>query len=84
MNGAYNAVAPQYITHGEFMKILAKVMKLRVLPVPIPGFVLSAVFGEMSDVILKGSRVSSEKIMNSGYKFVYRSLEDALENVIRG
>ena len=82
MNGAYNAVAPQYVTHRDFMNVLAKVMKLPVLSVPIPGFVLRAILGELSDVILKGSRVSSEKIMNMGYQFLFSTLEDALTNVI--
>jgi len=36
----------------------------------------------MSDVILKGSRISSEKIMNTGYRFLFSQLEDALKNVI--
>jgi hypothetical protein len=64
------------------MNVLAKVMKLPVLSVPIPGFVLRAILGELSDVILKGSRVSSEKIMNMGYQFLFSTLEDALTNVI--
>jgi uncharacterized protein (TIGR01777 family) len=84
MRGAYNAVAPQHITHKDFMHVLAKVMKLPVLFTPIPDFVLRVVLGEMSDVILKGSRVSSEKIENSGYRFHFSKLEDALNNVIRG
>ena len=32
LNGSYNAVAPQHVTHSEFMKTLAKIMKLPVLP----------------------------------------------------
>ena len=40
MNGAYNAVAPQHITHRDFMNVLAKIMKIPVLPAPIPDFVL--------------------------------------------
>lgn len=83
MSGAYNAVAPQHVTHREFMHVLAGVMKLKVLPMPVPGFILRAVLGELSDVILKGSRVSSEKIMETGYRFQFSSLEDALINVIR-
>ena len=81
MKGAYNAVSPQHVTHEYFMHILAKVMNLPVLPAPVPAFVLRAVFGEMSDIILNGSRVSSEKILNSGYKFRYGSLEDALLHI---
>ena len=84
MNGAYNAVAPQHVTHGEFIHILGKVMNLPVLPGPIPGFVLRAVLGERSDVILKGSRISSEKLITTGYLFLFSKLENALVNVILG
>ena len=82
MAGAYNAVAPQQVTHVEFMHVLAKVMRLPVLP-PVPGFLIRIALGEMSDVILKGNRISSEKIMNRGYSFLFRTLEDALYNIIR-
>jgi uncharacterized protein (TIGR01777 family) len=82
MGGAYNAVAPQQVTHLEFMHVLAKIMRLPVLP-PVPGFLIRIALGEMSDVILKGSRISSEKIMNTGYSFLFRTLEDALYNIIR-
>ena len=84
IKGAYNAAAPQHVTHRDFMTALAKVMKIPVLPAPIPDFVLRVAFGEMSDVILKGSRVSSEKIINAGYRFHFSKLEDALNNVIWG
>jgi NAD dependent epimerase/dehydratase family enzyme len=82
MNGAYNAVAPQHVTHSEFMAILGKVMKRTVLPVTVPAFLLKIALGEMSEIILKGSRVSSKKIVDSGYVFQYPELEGALEEII--
>jgi len=82
MCGAFNAVAPQHVTHDDFMQVLGKVMKRPVFALPVPGFVLSTLLGEMSDVILKGSRVSSEKLINAGFWFQFSSLEDALYNVI--
>lgn len=82
MSGPYNAVSPQHVTHEEFIKTLAGVMRLHVFPVHVPGFVLKAFLGEMSDVILKGSRISSEKIAGTGFRFTYSNLKDALENII--
>jgi hypothetical protein len=82
MTGAYNAVAPQHVTHKYFMNVLGKVMKKPVLPFPVPDFVLRTILGEMSDVVLKGSRVSDEKLLRSGYKFSFDSLEDALSDVL--
>lgn len=83
MKGAYNAVAPQLVTHTVFMAILGKVMKRTVLPIPVPAFLIKTVLGEMSDVVLKGSRVSSEKIVNSEFIFNYPELEGAFEELIQ-
>lgn len=82
MYGAFNAVAPQHVTHGDFMNVLGKIMRLPVLAVPVPGFILRTFLGEMSDIILKGSRVSSGKIISTGFRFSYKTLEEALNNVI--
>jgi len=84
MSGAYNAVSPQHMTHSDFMHVLARVMNIPVLRVPVPGFVLRILLGEMSDVILKGSRVSCDKITAEGYRFIFNNLEAALKNVIPG
>ena len=82
MAGPYNAVAPYHVSHSDFMNILGEVMGRHVLQAGIPSFILRAALGEMSDVVLKGSRVSSEKIINSGYSFIYRDLHDALTSAI--
>ena len=84
MNGAYNAASPHHVTHKDFMRVLTQIMKRPLFLPPVPSFILRAILGEMSDVILKGSRVSSEKIKNAGYSFLFNNLEDALKNVIWG
>jgi NAD dependent epimerase/dehydratase family enzyme len=40
------------------------------------------VLGEMADVVLKGSRVSSVKLKNARYNFLFSNLEDTLYDVI--
>ena len=82
MNGAYNAVSPSFVTHKEFIMTLGKVMNKSVLPVSVPSFALRLALGEMSDVILKGNRVSSEKIVTAGYSFIFSNLHDALNDVL--
>jgi len=83
MQGVYNATAPQHVTHREFMKILGKVINRPVFPVSVPEFILKAAMGEMSEVILYGSRVSSEKLFSSGYQFSFGVLEMALSNILK-
>jgi uncharacterized protein len=83
MRGVYNAVAPQQVTHHEFIHQLAKTMRVGVFPLPIPGFLLRGILGEMSVVVLKGNKISCEKIRNAGFSFLYEDLKNALENIIR-
>jgi uncharacterized protein len=82
MSGSYNAVAPQHIRHSEFMKVLGEVLKRPVINPSVPSFFLKAIMGEMSDVVLKGSRVSPEKIMDAGYRFEFARLQEALQDAI--
>jgi uncharacterized protein (TIGR01777 family) len=81
MNGAYNAVAPQHVTHKDFMLAFGKVLDKPVIPMPLPELTMRTVFGEMSDMILKGSRVSDEKILATGYRFEYGTVEEALAEI---
>jgi NAD dependent epimerase/dehydratase family enzyme len=40
------------------------------------------VLGEMAQILLTGRRVSSEKIEKLGFKFQFRTLEDALRDCL--
>jgi uncharacterized protein len=82
MNGAYNAVAPEHKTNKEFIMTLAHVLKKPIWIPNIPGFVLKCVFGKMSQILLKGSRVSAVKISKAGYQFLFPTLERALHNLL--
>lgn len=82
MTGPYNAASPEHVTQKEFMNTLSLVMNRPVFPVHVPAWLLKFFFGEMAGVILKGSRISSDKIKGAGYHFLYSNLRYALENVI--
>ena len=83
LSGAVNAVSPQHVSHDEFMKTLSSSMKKPVFPVNVPSFILSLMLGEMSSVALKGSRISSEKITEAGFKFTFGNLYDALNDILK-
>ncbi|MHB8260912.1 MAG: epimerase [Bacteroidia bacterium] len=82
MNGAYNAVAPDHKTNRDFTETLAHVLRKSFWFPNIPAIVMKIIFGKMSAMLLKGSRVSSEKIKNAGYKFKFAKLEGALVNLL--
>ncbi len=83
LTGAFNAVAPQHVSHDEFMKTLSLHMKKPVFPVNVPSFILTSVLGEMSNIVLNGSRISSEKIIKAGYRFIFDNLQNALNDIIK-
>jgi len=82
MHGAYNAVSPDPKTNKEFTKIVAKVLNAPFWFPAIPAFALKLMFGKMSEIFLKGSRVSSDKISATGFQFRFPELEKALKNIL--
>lgn len=82
MKGPYNAVAPEHLTNREFTKTLAATLKKPHFFPNIPAFIFALLFGEMSSVLLKGSRVSCDKIQAAGYKFQFPRLKEALKQLL--
>ncbi len=84
IKGAYNAVSPEAVNYTEFANILKSTYKHVFLSIKMPAFVLRTMLGEMSCVLLEGSRISADKIINSGFKFQFSKLKGALENLNSG
>ena len=82
MAGPYNAVAPQSVSQAEFMKKAAQKGGKPAIRAGVPSFVLQLAFGEMSEILLTGSRVSASAIEAEGYSFVYPSCESALKQIL--
>ena len=80
--GIFNAVAPEHQTNKSFTKVLGKSLKKIIIPINAPSFVLKIVLGEMANILLTGSRVSSEKATKLGFKFQFKTLEKALKNLL--
>lgn len=81
--GVYNAVAPEYANNEMLTKSIAKTLNKKMFLPNVPSFVLKTIYGELADVILKGSAVSAEKLIKSGFEFKYPILSDALENIYK-
>jgi hypothetical protein len=80
IKGIYNAVAPDHLTNNSLTKIIANKLKKPLWLPNIPAFVMKILLGKMAVIILEGSRVSSEKIMATGFKFKYPNSKEALDN----
>ena len=53
------------------------------LPIAVPEFVMKLVLGEMSSIILEGTRASNEKIKSTGFTFKYAKLEETFDNLLK-
>lgn len=82
MSGAYNAAIADDTTNEIFSKTMAKFYGYRLWLPNVPSFLIQLVLGELSQIILTGRRVSSAKIENTGFKFKYKNLEQALKTCL--
>ncbi|MBX2924190.1 MAG: TIGR01777 family oxidoreductase [Chitinophagaceae bacterium] len=75
LSGVFNAVSSEHIMMNDFSKALLRSFgKTSFLP-NVPAFLVRLFLGEMSVMLLKGSRVSNYKIKQTGFKFEYSSIE---------
>lgn len=79
--GIYNGVANNQ-TNIAFTKELGKVLNKPVLPINVPVFVLKTIFGEMAQILLEGSKISTEKISEK-YSFKFNDLKIAFANIVK-
>jgi uncharacterized protein (TIGR01777 family) len=80
-SGPINAVAPEQINNLEYTKTIKKVKKKGFI-VKIPKFAFKILFGEMSDIILRGTKINSILHNNSNFKFEYPSLKSTMEDIL--
>lgn len=81
VDGALNVVAPGIVRLGEFCKSLGKVLK-RPSWLPVPGFALRLVAGELGETMLWSQKVVPQVALQSGYTFRYPEVEEALRAVL--
>ena len=82
VKGIYNAVSVEAVTNTQFSKTLAKTLKRPFFMPNIPSFILQLIFGEMAIILSTGSKVSSQKIAETGFEFTYEKLNDAFRDLV--
>jgi uncharacterized protein len=80
-NGVVNLTAPNPLTNADFGKALGKVMR-RPSVIPLPGFVMRLMFGEVATVVLDGQRVLPEKLQALGFSFKFPTAETAFRDLL--
>lgn len=81
LSGAYNVNASEQPTNKEFMRALAQAVKRPFFLPAIPAFTLRLALGELSSVLLEGSRASNGKLLTTGFRFTHNELGPALNEL---
>ncbi|HJL69708.1 MAG TPA: DUF1731 domain-containing protein, partial [Anaerolineales bacterium] len=80
-HGIFNISAPEPVTNAEFTRALARALR-RPSWLPVPGFAIEAIFGEMATIVLGGERALPQRLQAAGYAFRYPDLGAALQDII--
>jgi uncharacterized protein (TIGR01777 family) len=78
--GALNVTAPHPVTNAEFTRALGRAMHRPSL-MPVPGFALKVVLGEMADAALGSQRALPGKPLAYGYQFRYPEIDIAFRGI---
>ncbi len=82
MVNAYNGVAPHPVTNQEMTVEIAQTFKRPLWAPNVPAFALKVIVGEMADLVINGSNVSSSKIERARYQFKFPDLRLALRDLL--
>lgn len=81
MRGPVNLVAPDARSMADFSRAVGAALR-RPSWIPVPAFALRLALGEMAEMLLTGQRVVPAAAEAAGYRFRYRSLGDALAEIL--
>jgi hypothetical protein len=80
-SGPINGTAPEPVTNREFSHALGRALHRPSL-LPVPGFALGLLYGEMAEIVTTGARVMPAKPLVLGYDFRHPELEEALRSAL--
>lgn len=83
VSGAFNAVADEHLNNAELTRAIAEAYNRKVWLPNIPGFVLRLALGNISSMLLKGSRLSNQQLTAAGFALQYPTIKKALADLIK-
>ncbi len=81
ISGTFNAVAPTPLSNYALTAAISTAKGGGYLLIPSPAFALRLAMGEMADVVLGSTRVSSQKVESQGFKFRFPEAIGALRDL---
>ena len=83
LEGVFNGVAPNPVSNSELTKITARVLDKPLILPNIPKIAMKVVLGEMHILLFESQRVSSQKIEEAGFNFMFHHLEPAIQDLLK-
>lgn len=83
LEGVFNAVAPNPVSNAELTKTIAKTIHRPLFIPNIPQFLMKFILGEMSILLFSSKNISSKKIQNLGFRFIFPTCEEAIEDLYK-
>ncbi|HUH85156.1 MAG TPA: TIGR01777 family oxidoreductase [Stellaceae bacterium] len=81
VDGVINGTAPEPVRNVDFARALGRALHRPAL-LPVPAFALRLALGQLAEeVLLGGQRVLPQKAIETGYQFLYPTLEEALGEI---
>jgi uncharacterized protein len=80
-SGPINVTAPNPATNAQLSTVLGRVLH-RPAVLPVPGFAIKSLYGEMAEVVTTGVRARPAQLQQLGYPFAHPELEEALRDVL--
>jgi NAD dependent epimerase/dehydratase family enzyme len=81
LSGPFNLTAPNPVTNAEFTRELATVLARPAL-VSVSAVLMKLTLGELAGLLLGGQKVLPERLLNSGFRFLYPDLTSALKEAL--
>ena len=81
--GPVNLTAPMPVTNAELSHALGRALH-RPAILPVPGFALRLLYGEMAGIVTTGQRAVPAALRRLGFEFRHPDLESALRDVLGG
>lgn len=82
LEGSYNTNASN-TSNAQLVEAIAKQLNKRLWFPKVPQFIMKLVFGQMAEMLLKGSKASNSSLLKTGFTFNYETLESALQKELK-
>lgn len=82
-DGVFNVSAPDSVNNLKLTETIARRLKMPLFMPAVPSFFLKLALGDRSGLVLEGNISDLTKIKQNGFDFHFKTIESAIDNLIR-